>query len=206
MVPSVFSAEVPTQFLLIDTEDVWTTTRIYRGEDGDLETQPESWGDPIDYQNGTLHLRLEILDKPSDAEVMSMLCLWQDGNEICTRFDSEASMRFAKEGVYYEIQPAPGEGDDVEGNVVWRRPTGSHTGNAFFKPTGNCDWILLQWWIKDAEGEWKVLRHNPENGVHAKLDYGEGVNAHIPIRFRLEMYVVAKGAVFDAPKHWASKP
>lgn len=195
-------ADAPEQFKLIDIKGEWTTTRIFKDSEGELGEQPLHWAKPTDFLNGTLHLRLEITKKPSDLEVMSMICLWQNGNETCTDIDSSKSLRFSEPGVYYGTFPAPGPGDDIDGNADWKRPKAEHAGKLFFRGDGNADKVLMQWWVHDAEGEWKVLRHNPENGIHAQIDYGPEALKHIPIAYRLEIYVVAKGAVFKAPSHW----
>lgn len=68
----------PDQFVLLDV--LYTHT---------LETKgfsffplppdcPDNWKAPHNFADGTLHLRLEVLSKPSDKTVSYQLCLFQD--------------------------------------------------------------------------------------------------------------------------------
>lgn len=133
-----------TQLKLLDVSDEWTKTRIFKESDNELgNEQPEKWGEPANFQYGTMHIRLEILSKPSDLEIISMLCLWQNGNESCTRRQDPNLIRFTKPGVYYGSYPAPGEGDDVLGSEKWGRPSAPHAGKHYFRGTDNADRVLL---------------------------------------------------------------
>src|SRR5689334_17048607 len=63
------------QFLLFDVEFTYTwddainaspsKSHYYVNDDNVLNTErPGNWLSPVDYRNGTVHIRLEVIDKP----------------------------------------------------------------------------------------------------------------------------------------------
>ena len=74
-IPSYASAE---QFLLFDVTFTYTKedadnskpSKSHYYVKGDMlnKDRPKDWTAPIDYRNGTVHIRLEVLDKPAGSE------------------------------------------------------------------------------------------------------------------------------------------
>ncbi len=71
-------SQAPTQFVLLDTEFTYTKADAdnsspnkshYYVKDGKLNTdRPKNWTAPIDFRNGTVHIRLEVIEKPAGDE------------------------------------------------------------------------------------------------------------------------------------------
>jgi len=76
MVPSAIWAQSKkvTQFVLFDTEFTYTKSnadnsvpsKSHYYVKGDMlnPDRPKDWTSPVDYRNGTVHIRLEVLEKP----------------------------------------------------------------------------------------------------------------------------------------------
>ncbi len=149
--------------------------------------QPGAWGE---YAEGDLYLRYQVIDKPSDIEIMPMICLWQgnfgdpDFLETCTQMG--ALVKFRSEGTYFQKFNGPAT------DTNWQNPHG--TGYEKSEPT---DRIMHQWWVRE-DGRNKVLRAS----FGESYDYGDGVDAHIPIDFKCTMILVKPGATFVPPADW----
>ncbi|SFI47382.1 hypothetical protein [Planctomicrobium piriforme] len=95
------------QFVLFDTtftltkEDADKTKSHYYLKDDALNPErPKDWTSPIDYRNGTVHIRMEVLEKPKGNEATTWsLCYipykGQKNNYGCT-----GSPTYKKPGVY----------------------------------------------------------------------------------------------------------
>lgn len=68
----------PTQFVLFDTEFTYTKADAdnsspskshYYVKDPNLNPdRPTDWTSPVDFRNGTVHIRLEVIEKPTGGE------------------------------------------------------------------------------------------------------------------------------------------
>ncbi|WP_339811737.1 hypothetical protein [uncultured Imperialibacter sp.] len=73
--PTLLLAQQPKQFLLFDTEftyskqnaDNSTPSKSHYYVKGDMlnTRRPTDWTSPVDYRNGTVHIRLEVMEKPA---------------------------------------------------------------------------------------------------------------------------------------------
>lgn len=190
-----------TQFTLVDLTFDWKETTYFIRALNELGEQPKNWSEPVNYLDGEIYGRLEVLEKPTDLEITAMFCFWQDGNEICT-MRRDNPILFSEAGVYYFRHASPSSGSDEKGNAHWIRCKGKR----YFQADAPLDVVQCQWWAFNDAGERKVLR---EKGKHwpkdEREDMGVEVRQHIPIRQRLEMIVVAAGARFSAPAHWTNQ-
>lgn len=75
LLPTFLLAQPPKQFVLFDAEFTYTKENAdnskpskshYYVTGNMLNTQrPTDWTSPVDYRNGTVHIRLEVLNKPA---------------------------------------------------------------------------------------------------------------------------------------------
>jgi hypothetical protein len=66
------------QFVLVDalhTHTLETKGFSYFALPADV---PDNWKAPLDFAGGSIHLRLEVIAKPSDRPVNLQLCVFQD--------------------------------------------------------------------------------------------------------------------------------
>lgn len=190
------------QFTLLDLVFDWNETTYFMRALNELGEQPERWDGPVNFLDGQIYGRLEVLEKPTDLEIDAILCFWQNGHEICTNRKAEPIL-FSRPGIYYFGHPAPSSGTDAEGNRHWIRCKGKR----FFDGGGQLEVLQVQYRAFNDAGERKVLR---ERGKHwpkdANEDMGPEVRRHVPIRQRMELIVVAKGAALGKPQHWEGTP
>ncbi|MBL7699803.1 MAG: hypothetical protein JNK79_16670 [Chitinophagaceae bacterium] len=74
LVPEILMAQSANQFVLFDVEFTYTKadadnstpskSHYYVKHDMLNPKTPKDWTSPIDYRNGTVHIRLEVLEKP----------------------------------------------------------------------------------------------------------------------------------------------
>jgi hypothetical protein len=93
------------QFVLIDSTFTFTkemadeASSHYYGAVLNPE-RPTDWTSPVDYRNGSVHIRTEIIDKPAGSEITQwVLCYIGDGAYGCT-----GSGTYTEEGVYERDQ------------------------------------------------------------------------------------------------------
>lgn len=114
-IPAFLLAQQPTQFLLFDTEFTYTKENAdnstpskshYYVTGNMLNTdRPTDWTSPVDYRNGTVHIRLEVIDKPDGgAPTQWTLCYipnkGQGNGYGCTN-----TGLYTEEGVYESDVP-----------------------------------------------------------------------------------------------------
>jgi hypothetical protein len=108
------------QFLLLDT--VFThlpqsTSQAYFPVPPGV---PSDWRAPVDFAGGTVHFRLEVLEKPAAVGAAYQVCLEQDGRSAGKRACGK-NLDFVDKGVFEGSQPLPewSRADDLD----WtRRP------------------------------------------------------------------------------------
>lgn len=107
---SKYKAGSANQFTLFDVQFTYTKadadsskpSKSHFYVKGDLinADRPKDWTNPVDFRNGTVHIRLEVLEKaPGDAPTVWTLCYipnkGQGNNYGCT-----GTQIYTKEGVY----------------------------------------------------------------------------------------------------------
>lgn len=75
ILPNILLAQQPKQFVLFDVEFTYTKedadnsspSKSHYYVKGDMLSPgiPKDWTSPVDYRNGTVHIRLEVLEKPA---------------------------------------------------------------------------------------------------------------------------------------------
>ena len=69
---------------------------------------PENWTSPINYSQGTLHQRIQIIEKPTSTQVRYAICLFQDMVRAERHACGDLSrMAFTAPGTYYSSQSMP---------------------------------------------------------------------------------------------------
>ncbi|MES3018647.1 MAG: hypothetical protein V4721_12740 [Bacteroidota bacterium] len=72
----LFGQNAAKQFVLFDVEYTYTKTDAdnstpskshYYIKGDKLTAQPKDWTSPVDYRNGTVHIRLEVIEKPAGS-------------------------------------------------------------------------------------------------------------------------------------------
>jgi hypothetical protein len=115
LAPALACAQPAKQFLLFDAEFTYTKENAdnstpskshYYVKDGPLNTErPKDWTSPVDYRNGTVHIRIEVIDKPEGGfPTQWTLCYipnkGQGNGYGCTSTDL-----YTKEGVFEKDVP-----------------------------------------------------------------------------------------------------
>ena len=57
---------------------------------------PDNWSSPVDYANGSVHVRLEVKTKPSDAATRYQICFEMSQNYCCT----DQAPPYTEPGIY----------------------------------------------------------------------------------------------------------
>jgi hypothetical protein len=57
---------------------------------------PDNWASPVDYANGSVHVRLEVKTKPSDAPTRYQICFEMNQNYCCT----DQAPPYTEPGIY----------------------------------------------------------------------------------------------------------
>jgi hypothetical protein len=86
------------QFVVADvayTHSAETTTDSHYYADPTPET-PANWSSPVDYANGSVHVRLEVKTKPSETPTRYQICFEMSQNYCCT----EQAPPYTEPGIY----------------------------------------------------------------------------------------------------------
>ena len=100
--PAPCSAE---QFTLFDTTFTFTkaeadaTSSHYFVRELN-PAQPRDWTAPVDYRNGSVHIRLEVLDKPAGSEVTQWSLCYIPNQGIGQGYGCSNSGTYTEEGVH----------------------------------------------------------------------------------------------------------
>ncbi|HYG77439.1 MAG TPA: hypothetical protein VEK08_20700 [Planctomycetota bacterium] len=173
----LISAVHAEQFLLFDEvftfeeKDAVPTQshlRVKRAQFG--KDTPKDWTQPVDYRNGTVHIRFEVLEKPAgDVPTIWSLCYipvkGQKNNYGCA-----SSPVYTKTGVYEK---------DEKMNEFWEN-----------------DSIIWSEGIKEMTLVIKAAGVKGKNHAHLQPD----LSKFFPTKIRISMIQVSKGAKYDASK------
>jgi hypothetical protein len=155
-------------FLFEEKDAVPTKSHLFvKGEELGKGT-PADWTAPVDYRNGTVHVRIEVLEKPAgETPTTWSLCYipnrGRDNNYGCTNTPS-----YTTEGVYEK---------DVKMTEFWEN-----------------DSILWSEGIKQMS--LVIKRANAGGKAHAHLQ--PDLKKFFPTKIRVTMVQVAKGSTYDA--------
>ena len=131
---------------------------------------PVDWTSPVDYRNGTVHVRIEVLEKPKgDIPTVWSLCYipnkGQNNNYGCTN-----TPRYTAEGVYEKV---------VKMNEFWEN-----------------DSII---WSEGIKMMSLVIKHADKGGKgHAHLQ--PDLKEFFPTKIHVTMVQVSKGGTYDPSK------
>jgi hypothetical protein len=168
----------PEQMVWIDKELTWDV-----GDDARKcnlgPIGPDNWKSPVDYYNGCIFFRIEVLEKASDFELCCQICNWS-GGETCSKF---WRLKFSKPGdTVYTREPA---------NEWWTK-SGSHDWTQRGNP---CVLLIRQ---EGSAGKWMQT-----GGGGGHIYNGDNKEQHFPVKIRFTTYVISKGSVFDPPDEFS---
>jgi len=131
---------------------------------------PKDWTKPVDYRNGTIHIRFEVLEKPAgETPTMWSLCYipvkGQKNNYGCA-----SSPVYSKPGVYEK---------DEKMNEFWEN-----------------DSIIWTEGIKEMTLVIKAAGVKGKNHAHLQPD----LSKFFPTKIRVSLIQVSKGSTYDASK------
>jgi hypothetical protein len=91
-------AEKAQQFVLVDATFTAATNNTMSSEYAvaPLEGAPANWRSPIDYAAGSLHVRIQVLEKPSEMKTLCNVCLKNNDVLTCQPYPPA----YSKPGVY----------------------------------------------------------------------------------------------------------
>jgi hypothetical protein len=86
------------QFVLVDSTFTMTTQNTMQSqyEIAPLPAAPASWKSPVDWSRGSMHVRFEILEKPSNAKTLTNVCFETAGVLTCQPYPPP----YATKGVF----------------------------------------------------------------------------------------------------------
>jgi hypothetical protein len=191
----------PTQFLLVDHtttfRDNWRRKManwieeptdgflmLFKGDDfAERRSKeiPGDWTQPVDYRDGTLHVRVEVLKKPNVTVTSGMIMrlISEKHSGLNTIWYCDQQCKFTRPGVYhFEEKIADG-----------RRHYGP--GFRFDRPLFEIQLIVTD----DARG---IVHKQWERGFKGEPDLGP----YLPLEVRFSAYVVRPGARFAQPAWW----
>lgn len=169
----------PDQFVLLDVLHTHTTKTkgfTYFPIPPDV---PENWKSPFNFHDGTIHFRLEVVDKPSDLAVNYQLCVFQDRHSR-DKHACDGTRRFTGCGVLeWKGSPASMWQSKV---IDWSRKL--------------MDMMLV---IKDGAGRPVDDRY----GFGGKWEGSPDFSLYFPMTVRFTAVAVAKGGSYNpGVLHW----
>ncbi len=172
LLPSTTRAD---QFTLFDQtfsfeekDAVPTKSHLFVEADNLSDSTPSDWTSPIDYRNGTVHVRIEVIEKPKgETPTVWSICYipskGRDNNYGCT-----SSPSYTTEGVYEK---------EVKMNEFWEN-----------------DSIIWTEGIKKMSLVIKLANAGGKAHAHLQPD----LKKFFPTKIRFTVVQVAKGSAYDA--------
>jgi hypothetical protein len=172
------------QVMFHDGSYTWTHNPIRSQYKNNLV--PLNWKSPVNYYEGSIYCRFEVLSKPSDLKMTAQFCFWQDGfkYESC----GDQTPQFTGAGVmYYKSRRSPNEYSRIRGGgVKW----------------DNMTKLVSQHMFKSPNKSGKLVATK----ACGKACWQSDVSAHVPIPYKVQMVVVAKGDKLVRPAGWIDCP
>lgn len=128
------------------------------------------WTAPVNYAEGTIHMRIEIRRQPVAQAMRLQICFWQEGRESCTRA--------------YPIGGTPGA------VVTWSQPV---------QKLWALNDVPIDWSVPRS-GSGIVIKNSQGEMVsdYGEWDWsGEDPNQWFPLDLRFTAVVVERGGVFS---------
>ncbi len=108
--PATLLAQVPKQFVLFDVEFTYTKydadnsspskSHYYVKGDRLNSQRPTDWTTPVDYRHGTVHIRLEVLEKPAGGYPTTWTLCYIPNEGRGNGYGCTNTGLFTQEGVY----------------------------------------------------------------------------------------------------------
>ncbi len=134
---------------------------------------PENWKSPVNFYEGAIHIRLEVISKPSDRPVNYQICVFQDRHSS-DKHACDHTRTFTGPGVH-EWKSSPGS--LWQSKVIdWSRKL--------------LDTMLV---VKDKRGNPVDDRY----GFGGKWDGSPDFSLYFPMTVRFTAVVVARGAAYN---------
>ncbi len=155
-------------------------TRQYRSPE-----IPDSWLAPVNYYDGKIHYRVEVMEKPNTNIVTSLLCRVTTGEFEGTHnvWFGHGVVAFREPGVHH-----------FEQAVVGNRPFIRDSKFRFDQPL-----FAMQLAVTDQRGA--IVHRRVEQGNN-KFEGSPDLSLYLPLKVRYTAIVVEKGAEFKKPSWW----
>lgn len=174
---SLFSVGCAEQFVLFDKtftfeekDAVPTKSHLFVSKEQLGKATPKDWTTPVDYRNGTVHMRLEVLEKPDEnAPTFWSICYIPNQGQK-NNYGCLGSPKYTKVGVYEKEQKM---------TEFWEN-----------------DSIIWAKGIKLMSLVLKGPKFNGKNHAHLQPD----LKKYFPTKVRFTIIQVSKGATYDPSK------
>jgi hypothetical protein len=146
---------------------------------------PNSWLTPVNYYDGKIFYRVEVIEKPNTNVVTSLLCRVTTGVFEGTHnvWFGHGVVAFREPGIHHFEQP-----------VLANRPFIRDTGFRFDQPL-----FAMQLAVADQRGA--IVHRRVEQGNN-KFQGTPDLRLYLPLKVRYTAIVVAKGAELKKPAWW----
>ena len=129
LLPKLLLAQQPKQFVLFDTEFTFTKENAdnskpskshYYVTGNMLNTQrPTDWTTPVDYRNGTVHIRLEVLEKPAGNLPTTWTLCYIPNEGRGNGYGCTNTGLYTKEGIYQSDVPMTAFWENE--SIIWTK-------------------------------------------------------------------------------------
>ncbi len=146
---------------------------------------PDSWLAPVNYYDGKIHYRVEVMEKPNNNIVTSLLCrvTTEEFHGTHNVWFGHGVVAFRQPGIYH-----------FEQAVLARRPFIRDSKFRFDKPL-----FAMQLAVTDQRGA--IVHRRVEQGNN-KFEGSPDLSLYLPLKVRYTAIVVAQGAEFKKPSWW----
>lgn len=149
--------------------------------------QPSDYTSPVDYSRGRVYIRLDVLDKPSDAVMIPFLCFWRHTENVKFKYEtcvSNKEFAFSGEGVVWIDAGTPSKWWKKNGQWDWSVP--ASLGRIMMK-----DPVTGKLWVTGRCG--------------TACYPGADIDEHVPVKFGAEVIFVGAGSELSPPASWRSE-
>ena len=129
VVPNLLLAQSPKQFVLFDTEftytkenaDHSTPSKSHYYVTGDMlnPNRPTDWTSPVDYRNGTVHIRLEVLEKPAGSMPTTWTLCYIPNEGQGNGYGCTSTGLYSEEGIYESEVSMTSFWEN--GSIIWNK-------------------------------------------------------------------------------------
>lgn len=166
------------QVKFIDQNVTWPDGNVAR-------LGPTNLMSPNNFTEGSMYIRYEVTQKPTDFPVQGNVCIWQDNNarEACS---GKVAPVYTAPGVYYAVGTPPRDWHVTLGRQEIDHSREYKRMRSLIRRTTS-----PPLWLDTCSGDHCV---------------GPSAAPHIPIKFKLEVYLTTAGHVFEKPAGWSDCP